>query len=126
MDMGLIVRERGSPVKSLLRLETSIIRSYEWVIVFPVSGLSNGLPVDFKPTALICLQGLPLGKNVAFESFADRLIEKSGLTWPSVDLINSHSSMRVVAKKLLVDIMEAFGVLEYEYFTDTRKGYELI
>jgi hypothetical protein len=71
------------------------------------------------------LQELPVGKNAPFEPFADRVIEQSGLTWPSIDQTNVQSIMRSVVERTVVDIMEKFGVLESEYKTDMSKRYEL-
>ena len=96
----------------------------DWTIAFPVSGLAKGLPAKFKPVALACLCELPLGENVPFEPFADRLIAQSSLTWPSKDQTNVHSILRSVIKRVVVDIMDLFGVLECEYVTENSKGYE--
>jgi len=97
----------------------------DWTIAFPVSGLANGLPGRFKPEALASLRGLSVGESMPFEIFADRLIEQSGLTWPSKDQTNAHSTMQFVVKRTVIDIMETFGVLECEYVTDRSRGYEL-
>lgn len=97
----------------------------DWTIAFPVSGLANGLPSDFKLATLARLQELSPGENAPFEPFADRLIAESGLTWPSIDQTNAHSTMRFVVERLVINMMQTFGVLECEYHTDTSKGYEL-
>jgi hypothetical protein len=97
----------------------------DWTIAFPVSGLADGLPENFQPVVFNCLQELSDGENVPFEPFADRVIEQSGLTWPSIDQTNVQSIMRSVVERTVVDIMEKFGVLEREYKTNKSKSYEL-
>jgi hypothetical protein len=67
---------------------------------------------------------LPLGENTPFEPFADRLIAQSGLTWPSIDQTNAHSTMRSVVKRVVVDIMMLFEVLECEFVSEDWNGYQ--
>jgi hypothetical protein len=97
----------------------------DWTIAFPVSSLADGLPEKFLPVVFTCLQELPVGEKAPFEPFADRVIEQSGLTWPSIDQTNAHFIMQAVVERTVVDIMEKFGVLESEYGTDKNKSYEL-
>jgi len=87
----------------------------DWVIAMPVSGLADGLPVGFREQTLACLRELPLGENVSSDAFADRLIAQSGLEWPSRDQTFVQSIMRSVIKRLVIDPMTTFGVLECEY-----------
>ncbi len=96
----------------------------DWTIAFPVSGLADGLPPLFKLTTLSCLRELPPGEFSPFEPFADRLIAQSGLTWPSRDQTNVHAIMRSVIKRVVVDIMELFGVLECEYVTQNSHVHQ--
>ena len=96
----------------------------DWTIAFPVSGLANGLPLLFKSSASSCLLELPLGEYAPFEPFADRLIVQSGLTWPSKDQTNAHATMRFVIKRVVVDMIRKFGVLECEYVTENSHGYQ--
>jgi hypothetical protein len=96
----------------------------DWTIAFPVSGLANGFPTGFKEKTLACLRELPLGEDVPHETFADRLIAQSGLTWPSQDQTNAHSIMQSVIKRVVVDMMNIFGVLECEYVTENSNGYK--
>jgi len=97
----------------------------DWTIAFPVSGLADGLPDNFQSVVFTSMQELPVGENAPFELFADRVIELSGLTWPSIDQTNVQFIMRSVVERTVVDIMEKFGVLEREYETDTSKSDEL-
>jgi len=97
----------------------------DWTIAFPVSGLADGLPENFQSAVFTCLQELPVGENAPFEPFANRVIEQSGLTWPSIDQTNAHFIMWAVVERTVVDIMKKFGILESEYETDESKDYEL-
>jgi len=67
---------------------------------------------------------LPPGEFTPFEPFADRLIAQSGLTSPSRDQANVHAIMRSVIKRVVVDIMELFGVLECEYVTQNSHVHQ--
>lgn len=89
----------------------------DWLIAFSGGyGPADDLPDDFPLAAAACLQELSVGKKVAFESFANRLIEKGRL--------GTRPMMQMVVKRTVVDIMQMFGVLECEYVTDTSKGYK--
>jgi hypothetical protein len=92
----------------------------DWTIAFPVSGLADGLPENFQPVVFTCLRELPVGENAPFEPFADRVIEQSGLTWPSKDQSNAHFIMRAVVERTVVNILEKFGVLECEYVIENK------
>ncbi|MGE5378656.1 MAG: plasmid pRiA4b ORF-3 family protein, partial [Bacteroidota bacterium] len=45
----------------------------DWRIAFPVSGLTQGLPVDFRKVILKRLLKLPVGESTTYEPFADEL-----------------------------------------------------
>ena len=96
----------------------------DWRMAFPVSGLDKGFPVGFKEKTLACLRELPLGENVPHNAFADRLIAQSGLTWPSQNQTNAHSIMQSVIKRVVVDMMAIFGVLQCVYVTEISNGYK--
>ena len=123
MDEGQHFTQLPAPVQVFLIFV--VWWAMDWTIAFPVSGLANGLPENFQSAVFTCLQELPVGEQASFEPFADRVIEQSGLTWPSIDQTNAHFIMRAVVERTVVDIMEKFGVLESEYETETSKSDEL-
>jgi hypothetical protein len=83
----------------------------DWMVVFSGGyGPSDNLPDGFSQATLACLQELSVGKKVAFESFASRLIEKGRL--------GTRPMMQMVVKRTVVDMMQMFGVLECEYGTE--------
>ena len=122
-DEGQNFRQLPAPVQVFLVF--MVWWAMDWTIAFPVSGLADGLPENFQPVVYTCLQELPVGENAPFEPFADRVIEQSGLTWPSIDQTNVHFIIQAVVKRTVVDVMEKFGILECEYARDDGKSYEL-
>jgi len=96
----------------------------DWTIAFPVTGLADGLPASFKPSALASLRGLPAGRNAPYKPFADGLIAQSGLEWPIEDQTSARSIMRSVVERVLVDPMVKFGVLECQYGTENIAGHD--
>jgi Plasmid pRiA4b ORF-3-like protein len=86
----------------------------DWRIAFPVSGLSRGLPGDFAEITLKCLRELPVGKWVAYGSFADRLIQETYLTWQSSDQDVSKAIRRGVINRIVILPLVGFGCLETE------------
>ncbi len=96
----------------------------DWTIAFSVSGLDNGLPIGFKEHTFTCLNELTVKKYVSFETYADRLIKLSGLTWHSQNQTNAQSIMRTAIEHIVIDIMNSFGVLECEYIMKKEVGYE--
>jgi hypothetical protein len=96
----------------------------DWTIAFPVSGLANGLPVDFKPASLACLRELPVGENRLYKPFADHLITKSGLEWRIADQTSAQSIIRSVVERLVIYPMVKFGILECEYGPENIAGMD--
>ena len=95
----------------------------DWAIAFPFSGLDNGFPAGFKEKTLACLRELPLGEDIPRNAFADRLIEQSGLTWPSPDKTRAHLIARSIIERVVVDMMAMFEVLQCAYVTESSSEY---
>lgn len=95
----------------------------DWRIAFPVSGLSQGLPVNFRSISLKRLLELPVGKSIAYKPFADQLIKETGFTWPSLDQTFVQSTMRSAIARMVIYPLAGFGALEYEYKEKTSDGY---
>jgi hypothetical protein len=96
----------------------------DWRIAFPVSGLDRGLPRDFNKITLKRLLELPIGKSISFEQFSNRLLEETGLTWPSADQTFVQDILRSVIERLVILPLAGFGIMECEYKTKTRYGYK--
>jgi hypothetical protein len=95
----------------------------DWRIAFPVSGLSQGLPVNFRKIALKRLLELPVGESIAYEPFADQLTQETRFTWPSPDQDVSKMIRRSAIARMVVYPTADFGALEYEYKEKTSDGY---
>jgi hypothetical protein len=95
----------------------------DWRIAFPVSGLSQGLPVNFRKVILKRLLELPVGESIAYEPFADELIKESRFTWPSPDQDISKTIRRSAIARMVIYPLAGFGALEYEYKERTSDGY---
>jgi hypothetical protein len=101
-----------------------MVAQIDWAIAFPVSGLADGLPVDFKAEALEALRKLPEEQNAPYHRFADDLIAQSGLEWHSQDQTLVESIKRSVVERVLVGPMVRFGVLECQYGTENIAGHD--
>jgi hypothetical protein len=99
-------------------------RRVNWGICFPFSGLGDGPPPGFNRHALACLLALPVGEPVAFHSFADDLIKKSGFSWPIEDQTSAHNILRSAIERMVVDPLVDFGVLEAGYRIEKRSTYD--
>ncbi len=96
----------------------------DWTIAFPVLGLADGLPTNFKRAALESLCKLSTGENSPYKPFADGLIAQSGLEWPIDDQVLAQSIMQSVVERVLVNPMVRFGVLECQYGTENIAGHD--
>lgn len=96
----------------------------DWRIAFPVSGLSRGLPRDFRKITLARLLELKVGRTVSYEQFADELIAATHFTWPSKDQTFVQDIMRSVIARLVVYPLSSFGCFEREYKTRNRHGFK--
>jgi hypothetical protein len=114
---GQLFPQLPSPIQ-VFYLFTCWWAQIDWAIAYPVSGLADGLPMDFKAEALESLRKLPEGVSTPYEPFADDLIAQSGLEWPSQDQTMVQTIKRSVIKRVLVDPMVRFGVLECQYGTE--------
>ncbi|MBI5841152.1 MAG: hypothetical protein HZB19_13730 [Chloroflexi bacterium] len=96
----------------------------DWTITFPYTGLSRGLPRNFRKTTLSRLLELEVGKPVSYEPFADDLIATTGLTWSSKDQTYAHNTLRSAVKRMVIYPMEWFGCVVCEYKTKTSYGFK--
>ena len=96
----------------------------DWRIAFSVSGLEQGLPLDFRKITLARLLELKVGKLVSYEQFADELIVATRFTWPSEDQAFAQDVLRSVIKRLVFYPLASFGCLEGEFKTETSHGFK--
>jgi hypothetical protein len=85
-----------------------------WLIAFPFSGMGSHLPYDFQYITLEHLLTLPEETPIPYQQFANRLIEGSRLKWAAPDTTHAHSSLSSAIKRMVINILEDFGVLNRE------------
>ncbi|HLE13238.1 MAG TPA: plasmid pRiA4b ORF-3 family protein [Anaerolineales bacterium] len=86
-----------------------------WAIATPYSFEDGYPPAGFSRFALKHLLDLPVGDRLSFEPIADRMIEASGMTWPSQDQDRAHSILRSIIERIVIDPLVDFGILQTEY-----------
>ncbi len=72
-------------------------------------------PPGFADLTLDLLLDLPLQSAMPFDSFADRLIESSGMIWPIEDQSSARRILRGIIERMAVAPQIDFGVLLPEY-----------
>jgi hypothetical protein len=85
-----------------------------WLVAYPFEGMGDELPRGFKKATMRRLLSSPVGKRIRFESFADGLIKETGLKW-GVEVEHSQDILRSGIERMVVDILEDFGVVKGEY-----------
>ncbi|GAB4504813.1 MAG: hypothetical protein Fur0043_18070 [Anaerolineales bacterium] len=94
----------------------------DWRVAYQVTGLSDGLPRGFQETCLKRLLEVPLDRFVSFDAFADRLVEDTGLSWPSLDQSMTTDILRYVIERLLIEPMKKLAVLQCKYIPNRILG----
>jgi hypothetical protein len=105
----------ASPLVQVWMLFTIWWEGIDWLIAYPLGGMGESLPPRLHKTTLTHLLSLPVGKRIPFEPFADRLIEKTKLKWTAPDMTYAHESLRGAIRRMVIGILDDFGVVEAEY-----------
>jgi hypothetical protein len=87
----------------------------DWVTGFPVIGLSDGLPENFREESLIMLKELSIDKETPYETFANQLLKRTNMQWPSQDQTMAPMIMRLAVIRILIQPLEEFGILLCQY-----------
>ena len=85
-----------------------------WLVAYPREGMGDELPSSFELDTLAYLCSYPVGTFVRFERFADRLIEKTGLTWGTKDGPHTAWLLQSSIVRMVSDVLVAFGAIESE------------
>jgi hypothetical protein len=107
------------PILQVASLLTIWWNKVNWLIAYPYTGMGKALPRFFKLYTLDDLLALPAETHIAFEEFADTLIEKTGLTWGAPDNIIAKSiatsALHGSIERMVIHILADFGAIEREY-----------
>jgi hypothetical protein len=87
----------------------------DWVIAFPMQGMGESLLPAFKSITRSHLLTLPVDARIPYETFADELIEETGMTWTSADPSFHRSILHTAVHRLVISVLDDFGVLEPAY-----------
>ena len=102
----------------------------EWEIAFPFSGMMDGLSVEFPDTALRLLIECPVGSEIEFKPFADRIIQETGMIWPIENQEIAHSILQSAVEHIVILPLVQFGVVSIQYETGkteyNRERQELV
>ncbi len=85
-----------------------------WLIAYPLAGMGEALPASFNQTTLARLRSLPVGTSLAFEEFAEGLIEKTGLTWTAQDSSFATMFLQSSIERMVIDVLADFGAVKCE------------
>ena len=99
-----------SPTQLLHLLHTWWFRT-NWLITWPVSGLGDYLPQGFVETTLARLTAIPVERRIDFNSFADTLVQRTGLTWTATESTYRDDLLRSSIRKMVAQPGADFGVL---------------
>ncbi len=97
-------------------LFTTWWRQVNWEIASPIE-IRGGIDSRFTGLAWKRLSVLSAGNPISFGSFADQLIEDTGLSWPIEDQSYARLMMRSVIENLVAEPLSNFGVLVLEHTT---------
>jgi len=90
-------------------------KQVNWLIAYPFRGMGKSLPPDIEQITLARLLSLPANTHIPFETFADELIQETGLTWTAPSMTYARTSLHWAVQRMVIDILADFGVVEREY-----------
>jgi hypothetical protein len=82
-----------------------------WLITWPVTGLGRYLPQDFEKVALARLLAIPIERRIDFATFADTLVQRTGLSWSSTDVTYHDEFLQSAIRKMVAQPGADLGVL---------------
>ncbi len=86
-----------------------------WLVAYPIQGMGESLPPYLNIYTLDSLIRTPVNQRINFVEFADKLIEKAGLTWTSQDTTCHAMLLQDSIERMVIDILTSFGMVEPEY-----------
>ena len=103
------------PLRQVSFLLTVWWYGVNWLVAYPYEGMGDALPPSFNAVTLARLRALPVSSATAFEAFADRLIEATGLSWLAADHSSARMLLRGSIERMVVQVLADFGAVEREY-----------
>jgi hypothetical protein len=85
-----------------------------WLITWPLTGFGEYLPQGFEEKTLARLLAIPVGRRVDFPTFADTLVQRTGVTWTALELPDHAGWLRSAMRKIVAQPGEDLGILELE------------
>ena len=98
----------------------------DWREAYDFEGFSREIPSVFYYTSLECLRELSIGVQHSFETFADRLIAKSGLIWPIEDQKRARDTLHRTIQRMVIEPLTTFGILDCQNKVKNVHGFEFI
>jgi len=86
-----------------------------WLIAFPFAGMGQALPPGLNRTVLAHLHRLHVGEKVDFATFADRIIQETGLTWQARETTFARMALHGGLGRMVINVLVDFGAVEGEY-----------
>lgn len=103
------------PLQQLAFLMTTWWFKTNWLVAYPFGGIGDDLPRFFEWTTLTKILALPIKTRIPFESFADELIEKTGLTWTAQDMTGATDNLHHAIERIVIRILADFDAIECEH-----------
>jgi hypothetical protein len=104
-----------SPPLQVWILFTIWWKRVNWLIAYPFGGMGESLPPRFEEITLAHLLSLSVDTRIPFESFADRLIQETRLTWTAPDMTYARMLLHGAVRRMVIEILAGFGAVEPEY-----------
>lgn len=104
-------------------LATTWWMKVNWAITVPYLD-DEDLPDGYSSLALGQLLKLSVRKPIAFEHFADQMIEKLGMQWDYSDRGNARRTLHSIIERTQINPLADFGALKKEYVPHELLGEE--
>lgn len=113
----------SSPLQ-VWRLLVTWWKQINWAVASPYDFEDGTMLPEFTRLALKQLLKLPLGEPAAFERFADRMIEDSGMVLAIQDQESARRILHRIIESVVIHPLVDFGILQPEYEPHKTLGAE--
>ncbi len=86
-----------------------------WLIAYPFDGMGDDLPPMFSQFVLASLQALPIETWHPFDTYADNVVGRTGLTWAAPESRFATKLLRGSIERMVMDILASFEALKRRY-----------